>query len=265
MDLSSAQAADLIRAQSNLVVDVVNGFTRQTFLTRGGRLGSGMGLLLEGLWGYHTTRALSEHGIEIAWIADDQYNDYACVDVEVDWDPASRWGELFRIEAKTMNLGADESKAHFAEPAAQIGPDDLILVMTWRWEPDASGRRVWPKIADTFIDRALPLAEFRDAMHLARRGTFVNRADCPDQCLPELCRHHGEPLNAEGKRERLSGPDSRRPSAKVSFAANFGGLVRMIGTSNAASRARLTEVCEENSVARHYVEFIRRNRLRPHV
>lgn len=262
LDMTETQASDFIWAKSDVVVEVINSFAEQTFVTRGGRRGSGMGLLLEGLWGYHTSRALIDHGIEIAWIADDQYNDYACVDISAEWDPVTKAGELFRIEAKTMNLGADESKAHFAELQRYIGPNDLLLVLTWGWEPDASGQRVWPKIVETFIGRALPLAQLRDELHLARGGSFVDKFSCPDGCTPELCQHDGEPLNAAGKRERLSGPASCRPSVKVSFAANFGGLFRMIGVGNAATRAQLAQLRESNPVADNYISFVRRSRGR---
>ena len=258
-DMTEEHASDFIRAKSDEVVKVINAFAEQTFVTRGGRLGSGMGLLLEGLWGYHTSRALVDHGIEIAWIADDQYNDYACVDISADWDPVTQEGELFRIEAKTMNLGADESKAHFAELQRNIGPNDLLLVMTWGWEPDSTGKRVWPKIVETFIERALPLAELRDELHLARGGSFVDKANCPDGCEPDVCQHDGEPLNAKGKRERLSGPETCRPKG-VSFAANFGGLFRMIGVSGASSRARLAELRGWNPVADKYINFVRRSK-----
>ncbi|MFT2706262.1 hypothetical protein [Clavibacter zhangzhiyongii] len=261
-DLAPAQAADFIRAQNPAVVRVMNEFTRSTFTTRGGRLGSGMGLLLEGLWGYHMSRALASHGVEIAWIADDQYNDYACVDATSDWNPVTGDGELFRIEAKTMNVGADESKAHFAELQKNINSNDLLLVMTWAWTPDPSGRRNWPSILEVFLDRALPLAELRDELHLARGGSFVSAASCPDGCDPSLCQHDGEPLNANGKRERLSGPESTRPSAKVSFAANFGGLFRMIGVSGPTNAQMLRDIRTKNSTADAYVRFINKTRGR---
>lgn len=72
--MTADEAADYIRAISPRVIDAINEFIRITFVTRGGRMGSGMGLLLEGLWGYHMSQALVDQGIEIAWIADNQYN-----------------------------------------------------------------------------------------------------------------------------------------------------------------------------------------------
>ncbi len=258
--MTPSDAADFIRNETPYVVETINEFMAATFTTRGGRLGSGMGLLLEGLWGYHMSNAIAGHGIEIAWMADDQYNDYACLDIDSDWDPVTGEGELFRIEAKSMNLGADESKAHFAELVGGIDPNDLLLVITWRWEP--VGPRVHPRIVDVFIERARPIAELRDQLHLARGGSFVDPFNCPDGCNPQLCQHAGEPLNAAGKRERLSGPESTRPSQRVSFAANFGGLFRMIGVREASTRRLLDQIRESSREADDYVAFVNRARGR---
>ncbi len=259
--LTPDAASALIRQISPSVIAQINDFIRVTFVTRGGRMGSGMGLLLEGLWGYHMSQALAPQGIEIAWIVDNQYNDYACVDVGRDWDPDTREGELFRIEAKTMNLGADESKGHFAELVKNIDPNDLLLIMTWRWTDTEDGRRCYPQIVEVFLERALPLAHLRDALHLARGGTFVSAAACPDECDAAVCPHDGEPLNERGKRERISGPQSRRP-ANVSFAANFGGLFRMIGTRGAAAKAELSTQRKLSTIADEYVAFVNRSRGR---
>ena len=215
-----------------------------------------MGLLFEGLWGYYTTSCLAVDHLEMAWLVDHQYNDFACLDMDAEWDTRTRAGELFRAEAKSMNMGADESKAHFDELAQNIRPNDLLVVIAWRWKLD--GERNWPAVREIFIDRALPIAQFRDALHLARGGTFVDRATCPGKCQAQSCSHHGEPLNANGKRERLSGPESRRVSAKVSHAANFGGLVRMLGARGQA-RTTLKAETKKNAIGRSYVEFIERN------
>ena len=215
-----------------------------------------MGLLFEGLWGYYTTECLAVDRLEMAWL-DHQYNDFACLDRDSEWDHLTRAGELFRAEAKSMNMGADESKAHFDELAQNIRPDDLLVVIAWRWELD--GDRSWPAVREIFVDRALPIAQFRDALHLARGSTFVDRSTCPDKCPAQSCSHHGEPLNANGKRERLSGPESRRVSAKVSHAANFGGLVRMLAARGPAALATLKAETQENAIGRSYIEFKRRN------
>lgn len=220
-------------------------------------MGSGMGLLLEGLWGYHMSAVLAPLGIEISWLADDQYNDYACTYVNEPWDPVTKAGELLRIEAKSMNLGADEPKGHFAELADRIGGDDLLLVLVWKWAAVGStGLRVWPKVEDVFVDRARPLAELRDVLHIARGGSFVDRNTCPDGCRPGLCNHHGEPLNASGRRERLQGPESRRPSANVPFAANFGGLKRMLATRGAQAKQVRADFCFTHPEARAFVDFM---------
>lgn len=260
--LTADQASEFIRQMSPSVIGTINDFIRVTFVTRGGRMGSGMGLLLEGLWGYHMSQALVSQGIEIAWIADNQYNDYACVDVGSDWDPQTREGELFRIEAKTMNLGADESKGHFAELATHIDPNDLLLIMTWKWVDSNDGVRCYPQVVEVFLERALPLAQLRDAMHLARGGSFVSANNCPDGCDPAVCSHAGEPLNERGKRERLSGPTTRRPSASVSFAANFGGLFRMIGTKGQTAKEELRRQRALSPIADQYVSFVNRSRGR---
>ena len=254
--LSATEAAELIKHSNGQVVDRMNEFTAPTFRTRGGRKGAGMGLLLEGLWGYHMSAVLESHGIEISWIADDQYNDYACTDMAEEWDPVTHEGELLRIEAKSMNLGADELKGHFAEIAANIGPDDLLLVLVWRWAPCGdSTSRVWPKVVDAFVDRALPLARLRDELHVARGGSFVERESCPDGCEARLCQHHGEPLNASGNRERLQGPTSRKPNS-TSHGANFGGLKRMLATRGTSAARRKQGICRADPVAREFVEFM---------
>ncbi len=256
--VTPAEAAQAIQASADLVRDEINELAQRVFRTRGGRLGSGMGLLLEGLWGYYTTSQLEPLGLELAWIADHRYNDFSCIDLETEaeWDPSTGEGELLRVEAKSMNLGADESKAHFDEPSDNIGVDDLLAVITWKWAEH--GGRVWPRVTEIFVDRAAPIAALRDVLHLARGGTFVDRYSCPDGCVPDLCQHHGEPLNANDKRERPQGPEATRVSAKVSAAQNFGGLVRMLkARGGEAKEARIAEF-ERNPIARTYNDFIER-------
>ena len=51
----------------------------------------------------------------MGWLAEHEYNDYACLEMDCEWNPKTREGEFFRIEAKSMNLDADESKGHFDE------------------------------------------------------------------------------------------------------------------------------------------------------
>lgn len=260
--ITDRQAAELIRQASPRVIEEINSFTRSTFKTRGGRLGSGMGLLFEGLWGYHTSRALEEFGIEISWIAEDQYNDYAVTRSDEVWDPVTREGELLRIEAKTMNLGAEETKGHFAELTENITDSDLLLILLWRWTvlPEDS-RYVVPQIVDVLLERAKPIAQLRDELHIARGGAFVDPNSCPDDCIPRNCSHAGEPLNARGKRERISGPESTRPSMRVAFAANFGGLKRMLGGRSQVARQIREEFAKREPAARRYIDFMQQDRI----
>lgn len=261
--LEPARAAELIRGSSSEVVTKLNAFTSNTFRTRGGRMGSGMGLLLEGLWGYTTSQVISSHGIEISWLVNDQYNDYAVTAVNEDWDPVTRNGELLRIEAKTMNLGADETKGHFAELVEHIDPNDLLLVMLWRWSPiDGTNYHVAPQVLDVFLDRAQPLAKLRDALHEARGGSFVDPKDCPDGCPPDACPHAGEPLNANRKRERISGPESTRTSPKVSHANNFGGLKRMLAVRSSAAQQVRDSFYASSPVCKKYIDFMDDRRLK---
>lgn len=261
--MTDREAADLIRRISPNVTDDINQFMARTFKTRGGRMGSGMGLLLEGLWGYTTTQFLADRGIEISWIAEDQYNDYAVTHSGEEWDVRTGEGELLRIEAKTMNLAADETKGHFAELSDNIAPNDLLLVMLWRWEPlDENGFYVAPRILDVLLERARPIAKLRDQLHEARGGTFVSRFNCPDECSPERCSHHGEPLNASGKRERVSGPEATRPSNKVSFANNFGGLKRMLATRTAEAKELKRSIYNQDREAAKYIDFLDAERIK---
>lgn len=241
--LDTQSVVNLVRSKSVPAVNDLNAFTQQVFLTRGGRVGSGMGLLLEGLWGFFLNRQLraGQASVEVAWLGENQYNDFACISVVpgVQWDPGTRAGEVFRIEAKSMLKAADESKAHFDPLISEIGADDLILVLAWAWVSDGSGR-VFPKVENQYLGNARQLARYRDDLHLLRGGSFVQSGSCPDQCAPG-CVHVGEPLNANGKRERVTGPSATRVSRAVSFAANFGGLTRMV-----AARSRLVETARTN-------------------
>jgi hypothetical protein len=244
-----------LKAAMPMVLAHINQFNRKTFRTRGGRRGSGMGLLLEGLWGYFTTHELAGRGVEIAWLPDHQYNDFACVIDSAAWDPTTRSGELFRIEAKSMNADGEEAKAHFDELKRNIGNLDQLVVIVWKWEPD--GERMWPKVYGIFIGPALPIAELRDKLHEMRGGSFVDGRHCPDDCVVRPCSHHGEPLNARGTRERVSGPESRRGSKRTSFAANFGGLVRMLKTRSKSAKKALDALTQTETTAREYIDFAR--------
>ena len=130
----------------------MNTFSSEVLKTRGGRIGSGMGALLEALWGYMMNQALSEKGcdLEIAWFTNNQYNDFACLEKGALWDEESRAGELFRIEAKSMNTGADESKAHFDVLHSELHEYDSFLILVWEWK-NIGHNYFSPQIIDTFL------------------------------------------------------------------------------------------------------------------
>lgn len=258
--MNSLQAVSIVKSHLVAVTQQINSFMQKTFICRGGRMGSGMGLLIEGLWNFHINEMLrsSKEDIEIAWLAQHQYNDYACIMTTAKWDPITRDGELFRIEAKSMNIGVDESKGHFDEIKESIGQFDQLLVLVWRWEALANSLYC-PQISDQFFGSALDIALLRDSLHIARGGTFVKRERCPDHCNPSECKHDGEPLNASQKRERKSGPESTRVSGATSHAQNFGGLVRMLKTDTAAARIASRKLRRENDIIHEYISFVHRN------
>ena len=102
-----------------------------------------MGGLLEALWGYHTNIVIYERkgtSFELAWFPDHQFHDFACVHRHREWVPDIKQGELFRIEAKSMNFEADESKAHFDVLENQLDEYDALLLLVWRWT-DLDDRR----------------------------------------------------------------------------------------------------------------------------
>ena len=222
-----------------------------------------MGSLLEALWGYFMNQELvrldgGAAECEIGWLSDHEYNDFACIERDVDWAPATRAGELLRIEVKSMNIEVDEAKGHFDQLCSSISIYELLLVLIWKWEP-LDKHRVYPRVIGHFLDRALPIALIRDRLHDARGGAFVDKDSCPDHCDAHDCPHDGEPLNASGKRERLSGPVSTRPSASVAYAANYGGLVRMLKTNSEQERDIFRAVERADPIAAKFIDFIHRN------
>ena len=260
--ITSNEAVVAIMDSTEIAVQKINEFSRTVLRTRGGRFGSGMGTLLEALWGYYVNRELytrydEARGCELAWLLGHEYNDFACVGRSSPWDPESRAGELLRVESKSMNVGVDESKGHFDELARNLGESDLLLVLIWEWER-IHGEVSCPIIRDHFVDSARSIASLRDGLHLARGGTFVRGGNCPDGCGGNHCLHQGEPLNAAGKRERKSGPESCRP-ANTSFAANFGGLVRMLKTSGDSAKRQFKLARFQDQTAHEFISFIHRN------
>jgi hypothetical protein len=259
MNYSPGIAFHNVKALLPTACQKMNTFSSEVLRTRGGRIGSGMGALLEALWGYMMNQALSENGhdMEIAWFANNQYNDFACLEKTAAWDEKNRAGELFRIEAKSMNVGADESKAHFDVLQSELHEYDSLLILVWEWK-NINSNYFSPQIIDAFFDITLPIVFLRDELHIARGGSFVDANSCPDDCSPNDCLHHGEPLNAAGKRERIGGPETTRPSNKVSYAANFGGLVRMLKTDNEMARSIFRNIRKNSEAADEYISFIHR-------
>lgn len=253
---------EIARSVNPEAIRLMNQYLDKVMRTRGGRVGSGMGTVLETLWGYHLNLAMAEAGFsefEIAWFPDHQYHDFACVRSNSDWDPFSKNGEFFRIEAKSMIFGdADEPKAHFDVLRHELEIDDAILLMVWNWER-VDSYHVSPRIRDCYFDRATPIAFLRDELHKARGGMFVDRFHCPDHCLPSICPHHGEPLNADGKRERKGGPINTRVSDKTSHAQNFGGMLRMLKTSGPQATLTLRQLRRSDPTINGFVDFIYRN------
>lgn len=130
--ISPQQAFEELIAATPVACQEINRFARKVFLTRGGRMGSGMGALLEALWGYYVdkgrpARKAGNEGWEIGWLPDHEYNDFACLQCGATWDASTKQGELSRIEAKSMNCDAEESKGHF----------DELIVNAWRAPPRA--------------------------------------------------------------------------------------------------------------------------------
>ena len=252
---TKASIKALSQASAQAIPDM-NAFLADVFQTRGGRLGSGMGLLLEGLWGYWVNQQFDAMGVdlEIGWISGHAYNDFALVWRDRAWDPDTGAGEVLRVEAKSMVNAAEESKAHFDALQREIGAHDQLLVLGWDWVA-ASGQRNCPEVQAHFLGSATAVAVLRDTLHLARGGRFVLAGQCPDGCPASACTHLGEPLNAKAKRERLTGPEASRVSQSTSHANNFGGLVRMLKAGNATARGLRDQALREPT-ARRYAAFI---------
>ena len=136
-DLEKQQALNLIESHLSEAKQRVNNFCSRVFLTRGGRIGSGMGGILEALWGYYVNQILASKNqteFELAWFPEHQYHDFACVHKSIEWNPEIKQGEFFRIEVKSMNIRADESKAHFDVLLKELDEYDTLLVLIWEWK-----------------------------------------------------------------------------------------------------------------------------------
>ncbi len=224
------------------------------FRTRRG--GGAMGLHLEKQLGKEVNVLLKLQEMELGELPD-QYNDYAVLEKDAYWDNETREGELFRVEVKSMEMDADESKAHFDVCIEQLNKYDMLVVLAWRWVTLPT-RDTIPYVQDCFVSLAKPVAELRDELHLVRGGSFIDRADCPDGCEADQCIHHGASLNSKGFRETKEGPNScRHPN--TSYMNNFGGLVRMTGARTKQAKQKLKELRKGNSTIDAYMRFLERN------
>lgn len=186
MQPDQAKAVEAILNNSAAACQRLNEFTAKVFRTRGGRIGSGMGGVIEALWGFFLNELLAEKSgqeIEMAWMYGHGYNDFACIRCGVDWNPETQEGELLRVEVKSMVASADESKAHFDRLKKELNDTDLLVVFIWDWvkESKTSGNRfvrVSPQVKDYFIGKASDVAILRDALHEARGGKFVAAGRC---------------------------------------------------------------------------------------
>lgn len=256
------QAVNKIVEYSPDAIGEVNRFAAKVFRTRGGRIGSGMGGVIEALWGFYMNGVLSRDKastFELGWIFGHEYNDFACIMKNINWNPAARAGELFRVEAKSMVSAADEAKAHFDRLQHELKNNELLAVFLWDWVSGVkTNKTVYPAITDHFVGLALPIARLRDDLHVARGGSFVRPGACPDECKAATCTHVGEPLNASGKRERISGP-TRRKGKNISYSANFGGLLRMLGSRGNYGREILKKHHASDPTAKRFLDFMARN------
>ena len=255
-------AAASIISSTHAAVDEVNSFTSKIFHTRGGRIGSGMGSVIEALWGFHLNGVFAKEkdiSYEMGWIYGHEYNDFACILSDEEWDPETRAAELLRVEVKSMVASADESKAHFDRLQHEFDENEILAVFLWDWtETTAGSRTVYPAILDYFVGLALPIAKLRDLLHIERGGSFVIQGHCPDKCKAKRCCHTGEPLNASGKRERRSGPVSTKGTG-VSYAANFGGMLRMLGSRGNRGKELIKKEYESDPTTSRFIDFMARN------
>ncbi len=158
-----------------------------------------------------------------------------------------------------MVTSADESKAHFDRLQHEFADNELLAVFLWDWAPVSQQyKTVYPTILDHFVGYALPVAEIRDVLHVERDGSFVQEGHCPDRCDVGHCSHIGEPLNASGVRERRSGPDESKGSG-VSYAANFGGMLRMLGSRGNRGKELLKLQYDSDPTKARFIDFMARN------
>src|SRR5438105_5775950 len=93
--LSPLEVQAEVIAATPIACEEINRFSAKVFKTRGGRMGAGMGVLLEAPWAYYVdqgrpARAVGNEGWEIGWLPDNEYNDFACIQCELPWDPETQ-------------------------------------------------------------------------------------------------------------------------------------------------------------------------------
>jgi hypothetical protein len=216
------------------VIEKLNVFFSETFLVDSSEINYGhstrFGILFEAMWGYYMKEELQVLGYMVKWICRNQYNDFYISDLVGNF--------ICNIEVKTLCLDSDESKSHFDALQSELLDTDLLFVSAWKW--DVHDDLMKPKITESKFFVSKEIAVMRDELHILRGGNFVNE----------------EPINASGYRERLSGPDENKPP-KVTHMANFGGLVRMLGTKSKPSKIKLQEYYDAGGTCKEYIDFVR--------
>ena len=158
-----------------------------------------------------------------------------------------------------MVASADESKAHFDRLTSELETSELLAVFLWDWVPvSTTSRKVYPCVTGHFIGSAGGVAALRDALHINRGGTFVQIGHCPDGCAAKRCRHIGEPINASGVSEQRTGPEKTK-GPSVSYAANFGGLLRMLGYRGQGGQEVIAQHQAKNEAAAAFIHFMAKN------
>jgi hypothetical protein len=217
-----------------IVIEKLNKFFSETFLVDSSEINYGhstrFGILFEAMWGYYMKGELEVLGYMVKWICRNQYNDFYISDLLGNF--------ICNIEVKTLCLDSDESKSHFDAIQSELLDTDLLFVSAWKW--DVHDDLMKPKITESKFFVSKEIAIMRDELHILRGGDFVNE----------------EPINASGYRERLSGPDENKPP-KVTHMANFGGLVRMLGTKSKTSKMKLQEYHDKGGTCKEYIDFVR--------
>ena len=216
------------------VIEKLNEFFSETFLIDFSKITHGhstrFGVLFESMWGYYMKEELQSLGYKLNWICKNQYNDFYITDTEGNF--------ICNVEVKTLCLNSDESKSHFDAIQSEILDTDLLFVSAWKW--DVFGGLMKPLVVRSEYFSSRNIASMRDQLHILRGGNFIKE----------------EPVNVSGYRERITGPSENKPP-KISHMANFGGLVRMLGTKSRESKNKLEEFYGGNHDCRSYIEFVK--------